>query len=131
MSADPMMPHTGAPSARDVAQTVGKAAGAAALGAVLDAAANAAKPGGQTSECKVVVGSIILTALVAGLHALSVIPGPWTLPALAASAAISAGAYALSRGRVKDAALAAAAAAAVTVVNQAPGLLAAQAPPPR
>lgn len=97
-----------------------KAALDKAKSGIADAAANAAKPGASSSELKVVAGSIVLSALVAGLKAIAVIPGPWTVPAVILSAAVSAGAYALSRGQVKAAALAAAA-AAVTALPSAVG----------
>lgn len=92
------------------------AAGAhASILAVSAAATNAAKPGGSSSELKTTIAGIALTGLLAALHMLSVLPGPWTVPALAVSAAIAAGSYALSRGNVKAAALQAAGAAAAAV----------------
>jgi hypothetical protein len=97
----------------------GKAAGQAAIGqltvALKDAATNAAKPGPRTTEWKATIGGIVLAALLTGLQALSVIPGPWMLPAVVLSAGLSVGAYAMSRGTVKGAALAAAATAAATI----------------
>lgn len=91
------------------------AAAAAALQALQAAAANAAKPGTQTSEWRALLGGIALTSLLAGLHVLAVVPGPWMLPAVLASAAVSIGAYALSRGAVKAAALKSAAVAVATL----------------
>ena len=91
------------------------AAAAVGLTAVADAAANAAKAGGSSSEFKATLVGLGITALAAVLHALSVVPGPWMLPAIAGSAALAVGAYAITRGTVKAAALAAAAAAVVSV----------------
>ncbi|MEO7827193.1 MAG: hypothetical protein ABIR60_08640 [Allosphingosinicella sp.] len=96
------------------------AAGAAAAGAsqirasaaIADAAENAAKPGKATSEHRVWLWSALAGAAVAALQVLSVIPGPWTAPALIISAGLAGGAYSVSRGNVKAAALQAAAAAA-------------------
>lgn len=102
----------------------GKAAAAAGAHASIQAlgaaAVNASKSGGSSSEFKGTILAILLTGGVAALHALSVIPGPWTVPAVALSAAIAAGSYAISRGNVKAAALAGAAAAAGAIApNQA------------
>jgi len=95
------------------------AAGAHATAVAVSAAAtNAAKAGGKSSELKATIGAIALTAGLAALHVLSVIPGPWMVPALALSAAIAAGSYSLSRGNVKAAALAAAGAAAAAAFPQ-------------
>jgi hypothetical protein len=92
------------------------AAGAhASILAVSAAATNAAKPGGSSSEFKATIAGIALTGALAALHVLSVLPGPWMVPALAISAAVAAGSYALSRGNVKAAALQAAGAAAAAV----------------
>ena len=86
----------------------GQAAQNAAVDAITAAAENAAKNGMSTSEFKVTVGAVAVTALLAGLHALSVIPGPWMVPAILGSALVSCG-YAISRGTVKSTALKAAA----------------------
>jgi fatty acid desaturase len=111
----------------DIMMSGVKAALDAAKKSVTDAAENASKPGGTSSEFKVVVGSTILAAVVAGLHAVAVIPGPWTLPALILSGAVAAGsaAYSVSRGNVKAAALTAAA----DVLKSLPPLV--QPPPPK
>jgi hypothetical protein len=112
------------PMPRNPIATAGQAAlaasSAAAVSALQAAAVNAAKPGGKTTEWKAVVGGVLLTGLFAGLKVLSVIPGPWTLPALAIGTGLSVGAYALSRGNVKVAALQAAAAAVATIPLPAP-----------
>lgn len=92
-------------------KTAVDAASLEALNALKEAVVNAARPGAKTSEFKIAWGGIVLTGLLAGLHALSVIPGPWTVPALAISAAMSVGGYAFGRARVKVAALQAASAA--------------------
>lgn len=99
MSSDPLMPQTYSPAA------AAKAAGQAAMNAIASAAINAAQPGQKSSEFKVVVGGVLLSGLVAGLHALSVIPGPWMLPAVLISTTLMGAAYATSRGNVKSAAL--------------------------
>lgn len=95
------------------AKQAGLAATVAAATAIATAAQNAAKPGRSTTEFKTTVGSIVLAALVGGLHVFSVVPGPWMLPSLLGLVAISAGsaAYTVSRGSVKKAALAGASAA--------------------
>lgn len=100
------------------------AAGAhAAALAVSSAATNAAKPGASSSELKATIVAIAMTGGLAALHALSVIPGPWMVPALAVSAAIAAGSYALSRGNVKAAALQAAGAAAAAAFPAQAGVI--------
>lgn len=92
--------------------TVLTEAARAGLSAISNAATNAAKGGGSSSELKVTTGGLLLVGGMAVLQALSVVPGPWMLPAIAVSAAISVAAYAVSRGRVKSSALDAAAAVA-------------------
>lgn len=104
MSSDPMMPPTRV-SIGEVSKQAGQAAIHAVMPAVVAAVANAAKPGVKTSELKVVVGGIVLSGLIAGLQVFSVIPGPWTVPALLISTALTAAGYAISRGNVKSAAL--------------------------
>lgn len=109
------------PDFAHVARSAGDAAASVALTAIAEAAANAAKPGGATTEFKATAGAIALTALVAGLKVFAILPGPWTLPAALGLVAITAGtaAYTLSRGSVKKAALAGAAAvAAAAIQNQ-------------
>jgi hypothetical protein len=81
----------------------------AAVSAISDAATNAAKKGGDTSEIKVTISGLLMTGALGALSALAVLPGPWTIPVLALSAMLPVGAYALSRGKVKSAALQAAA----------------------
>ena len=103
-----MTPETAADlrkSAAEAAEAAAAAGAHAAAVAVSSAAVNAAKPGGKSSEMKATIAAIGVTAGVAALHALSVIPGPWMLPAIALSAGIAAGSYAYSRGNVKAAAL--------------------------
>lgn len=98
-------------------QEQARAAGlSVAINALQFAATNAAQPGTRSSEWRAVVGGALLTASAAVLHALAVIPGPWMLPAIAVSTGISVGAYAISRGSVKAAALAAAAAVVRTAI---------------
>lgn len=102
-------------AAGQAAAAAGAHAAAEAVGA---AATNAAKPGSASTELKVSIGAIALTGGLAALHVLSVIPGPWMVPALAISAAIAAGSYSWSRGNVKAAALQAASAAAAAAFPQ-------------
>jgi hypothetical protein len=125
-------------SAIEAGQAAAAAGAHAASLAISSAATNAAKPGGSSSELKATIGAIALTGGLAALHALSVIPGPWMVPALAISAAIAAGSYALSRGNVKAAALQAAGAAAAaafpgqaTVIRDVSTIAAAAFDPPR
>lgn len=112
-----------AEQARRAAAAAGSAALAAGVPAAVNAlqvaAANASKPGSSSSELKAVVGGVLVTGLMAALHAFSVIPGPWMLPAMALSTGISVAGYALSRGNVKAAALQGAA-AAVSAAMQLP-----------
>lgn len=114
-----MTPATAA-NLRESAIQAGKAAAAAgaqaSILAVSAAATNAAKPGIGSSEMMATIAGIGLTGLLAGLHVLGTIPGPWMVPALALSAAIAAGSYAVSRGKVKAAALLAAGAAAAVIL---------------
>ncbi len=100
-------------SLQPTAKQVGLAATVAAATAIATAAQNASKKGTSTTEFKATVASIALAALVGGLHVFSAVPGPWMLPAVVGLAAISAtsAAYTLSRGNVKQAALAGASAA--------------------
>ncbi len=100
-------------SLQPTAKQAGLAVTAAAATAIAAAAQNASKPGRSTTEFKTTLGSIVLAAVVGGLHVFSVVPGPWTLPAVLGLVAISAGsaAYTVSRGSVKKAALAGASAA--------------------
>lgn len=104
------------------ARAAGAAATATALTAIGDAAANAAKPGGSTTEFKATAGAIVLTALVAGLKVFAILPGPWTLPAAIGLAAVTAAtaSYSLSRGSVKKAALGAAAAVTSALAHNSP-----------
>jgi hypothetical protein len=113
---------------RQDAISAGQAAAAAgahaAILAVGAAAQNAAKTGGSTTEFKATLGGIVTVGVLAALQVLSVLPGPWMMPALALSAAITVGSYALSRGSVKSAALSAAGAAvAATEIAVAPKTL--------
>lgn len=121
-----MSPETAANlrrSAIEAGQAAAAAGAHAASLAISSAATNAAKPGGSSSELKATIGAIALTGGLAALHALSVIPGPWMVPALAISAAIAAGSYALSRGNVKAAALQAAGAAAAAAFPAQAGVI--------
>jgi hypothetical protein len=102
-------------SAIEAGEAAAAAGAHASMLAISSAATNAAKPGIGSSEMKATIAGIALTGLLAALHVLGTIPGPWTVPALAVSAAIAAGSYAVSRGNVKAAALAAAGAAAAAV----------------
>jgi hypothetical protein len=116
-----MSPETAAnlrASAIQAGQAAAAAGAHASALAVSSAATNAAKPGSKSSELKATIGAIALTAGLATLHVLSVIPGPWMVPALALSAALAAGSYSLARGNVKAAALAAAGAAAAAAFPQ-------------
>lgn len=81
------------------------AAAEAAHQALSLAAINASKGGWKTSEFWVSIGAIALGTLTVGLKAVAVIPGPWSIPAMIAAAAVASGTYALSRGKVKAAAL--------------------------
>jgi hypothetical protein len=98
------------------------ASAAAAASAIITAANNAAKPGGQSSEFKVSVGAIALTgvtaALSVGLHVFpfAAVLGPFALPAVALGSGLLAGLYALARGSVKVAAMAAATTALKTLL---------------
>jgi hypothetical protein len=121
------VPVTNPTTLLGVSKAAGLAAGQAALGAVVAAATNAAKPGGQTTEFKAVVGGVALVAVTAALHVASVIPGPWMLPAIAISAAVMTGSYVFSRGNVKAAALTTAA-AVLQALAQAPAPTPAQPP---
>ncbi len=110
-----MSPETAADlrrSAIEAGQAAAAAGAHAAALAVSSAATNAAKSGNSSSELKATILAIALSGGLAALHVLSVIPGPWMVPALAISAAVAAGSYSLSRGNVKAAALQAAGAAA-------------------
>jgi len=96
-----MTDATGVATARAAAEAAGLAAARAAE--------NAAKRGAASSEFKVTIGAMALAAVVGGVKALALIPGPWQIPAaVIAGAAVAAGAYSQSRGKVKAAALAAA-----------------------
>jgi hypothetical protein len=121
MGSEEITKVTAPPTLAAAAKVAGQAAAAGAADAVAAAALNAARPGAQSTEFKATVGTIVLTGVVAGLKAFAVIPGPWTLPVVLALAGISAasGAYAISRGSVKKAALAGAAAVAAAAVRPA------------
>jgi fatty acid desaturase len=82
---------------------------AAARAALEAAARNAAKTGMQSSEFKITMAGIATAAALAGIDVLAHLPGPWMLPAMALSTAITVCGYALARSRVKSAALQAAA----------------------
>lgn len=105
MSNDPRDPANQRAAALDAAKHE-------AVTAIASAAANAAKAGVGSSEFKVTLMGLGVAVLGIALKAAAVIPGPWQIPALIASAGVAAGAYALSRGQVKQAALNAAAAMA-------------------
>jgi hypothetical protein len=124
---------TPAATLSEAATAAGQAAATTAAAAIAAAATNAAKPGAKTTEFKATVVSVALGALLAGLKVFSVIPGPWTLPAGLALVAITVGtgAYTLSRGSVKKAALAGAAAVAVAAVAKKPALAAEEAAEPQ
>lgn len=95
-------------SAIAAGQAAASAGAQAAIAAVSTAAQNAAKSGASSSEFKATIGGVVTVGILAALQVLSVLPGPWMLPALALSAAITVGSYAISRGTVKKAALTAA-----------------------
>lgn len=103
-----MTPQQSTVTASQAARLAAEAAGQSTL----DAAANAAKKGTSTSEFKATLLGIIMTGALAALHQLAVIPSPIAPYAAGVSIAIAAGAYALSRGNVKAAALQAAGAVA-------------------
>lgn len=85
-------------AAREGAEAAGAAANAAA--------ANAGKPGSKTSEFKATLVAFAISAGFGALEALSHIPGPWQVTAaVIVAAAVAAGAYSNSRGKVKAAAL--------------------------
>lgn len=90
--------------------TLMQSAKVAAADAVAAAAANAAKTGASSSEFWVLLGGGALSVLAVTLKAAALIPGPWQVPAFLGSVGVSAGAYALARGQVKQGALTAAAA---------------------
>ena len=117
MSDDPMRDPTYQQAAKAAGQAAASAIASGARDALVNAAANAAKPGSSSSELKVIVGSVLVSGVLAALHALAVVPGPWMLPAVALSSGIAAGGYALSRGNVKAAALQGAAAAVSAAVD--------------
>jgi hypothetical protein len=102
-------------AAQQASRAAATAAVTATVAAIQTAAVNAGKPGSKSSEFKVAIGGILVSALIAGLKVAAVIPGPWTLPAMVLSAGVTAGAYALSRGQVKKAALDAASAVVNTL----------------
>jgi hypothetical protein len=107
----------------DLSRATAQAAGLAAAQALGTAAANAAKKGGTSSEFKATLFGILVAGGVAALHALSVIPSPVMPVALALSAGLAAGAYSLSRGQVKKAALDGAAAVAGALLPQQAGTI--------
>jgi hypothetical protein len=93
----------------DAGVAAARAAAEAAGLAAARAAENASKSGARTSEFKVTIGALALAAAFGGVKALVAIPGPWQIPAaVIVGAAVAAGAYAQSRGKVKAAALASA-----------------------
>ena len=92
------------------------AAGHAAAGAVTAAAANAGKTGTSTSEFKGMIVGLLVAGGVAALQALAVIPSPVMPFAIALSAGIAAGGYAISRGNVKRGAIDGAAAIAKSLL---------------
>jgi hypothetical protein len=108
------------PTLGQVGKAAGIAAGTAVAQALAIAATNAAKKGTSTTEFKATVGAIAVGGIVAGLQVFAAIPGPWMLPAALGLVAISAGtgAYAISRGSVKKAALTGAAAALTAGAKQ-------------
>lgn len=89
--------------------------------AIAAAARNAGKVGHLSSEFWTTLGAGAVSVLAIGLKAAAVIPGPWQIPALIVGVGVSAGGYALARGRVKEAALAAAGAIVAEAVPLALG----------
>lgn len=89
----------------DAAEAATAAAVAGAHQAIASAAKNAAGSGAYTSEFKVTLLSSALVGVGAGLKALAVIPGPWTIPAGILAVAVTSASYALGRSAVKAAAL--------------------------
>ncbi len=95
-----------------------RAAGHAAAVVVTHAAEGAGKEGMSTSEFKGMILAILIAGGVGALQALSVIPSPVMPFAIALSAGIAAGGYAISRGQVKRGALDGAAAIARSLLPQ-------------
>lgn len=110
-------------TAQAAGQAAAKAAGRVAVQIVNDAAANASKGGISSSEFKATIFGILVAGGVAALHALSVVPSPVMPFAVALSAGLAAGAYALSRGQVKKAALEGVAAVAKSLLPSDAGVI--------
>ena len=83
------------------------AARSSAATSIAAAAKNAAKPGARSSEFKVAVAGLVVTAAAAAFDATpwAALLGPWAVPVVVFGSTILGGLYAISRGGVKKAAL--------------------------